>query len=82
MKTSPEFSEVATLLTKGVDVAEIEVLEEKTPLLYTVSWSFIHCPIITPRSPIIGQVPLTLDHSYLVGELKSLKIADTKVSEF
>jgi hypothetical protein len=34
------------------------------------------------RSPIIGQVPLILDHLYLVGKLTSSKIADTKVSKF
>jgi chromodomain-helicase-DNA-binding protein 1 len=36
----------------------------------------------TPRSPIIGTVPLILDRSYLVGKSTSSKIADTKVSKF
>ncbi len=38
--------------------------------------------IRTPPITYYWTVPLILDHSYLVGRLTSLKIADTKVSAF
>jgi hypothetical protein len=37
--------------------------------------------LIYPRSPIIGQVSLILDNSYLVGNLTNSKIAETKALE-